>query len=239
MYLGGIPIISLDRIYLTVDNNNIYFIDCTRLDQSSSLVSRLNYNDKNSVERQVIFLAKALINNGQREIILADDVVFSGNVLKSLIEMFKQNGINVVGIRSSITTIDSFEYFNKKLSLGLKSGFILEKDVIDQICERDFYFGIVGSGILVRKQDGNVYKSPYFSPYGDAVTRASIPSIYEKEFSQGCLYRSLLLWNAAQKMSEKEIIVGMLPERINNTSENEIVIENLERSRRRIWKDYK
>ena len=40
MYVGGIPIVSLDKIYLTEDQKNIIFLDCTRLDKSNNLVAR-------------------------------------------------------------------------------------------------------------------------------------------------------------------------------------------------------
>lgn len=73
--------------------------------------------------------------------------MFSGNVLRGLIEEFKEEGIKVVGIRASLSTEESYQYFNQKLEKGLKCGVLMEKEVIDQICERDFYFGIVQSGI--------------------------------------------------------------------------------------------
>ena len=41
---------------------------------------------------------------------------------------------------------------------------MLGENVIDQVCERDFYFGIAQSGISILK-NGKVLKSPYFKPY--------------------------------------------------------------------------
>ena len=50
----------------------------------------------------------------------------------------------------------------------------MSKDIIDQICERDFYFGIAGSGISIKINE-EIVKAPYFLPFGNPVERASIP----------------------------------------------------------------
>ena len=65
----------------------------------------------------------------------------------------KKNNIEVVGIVSGVCTIDSYDYFNNNLKYGVSSGYLLGEDVIDQICERDFYFGIAQSGISIRKNN--------------------------------------------------------------------------------------
>ena len=35
-----IPIVTLDRIYIEPDDENIYFLDCTRVNGSKDLISR-------------------------------------------------------------------------------------------------------------------------------------------------------------------------------------------------------
>ena len=40
----------MDRIYLNTDEENIYFLDCTRLDGNSDLVTRNNPLDKKDVD---------------------------------------------------------------------------------------------------------------------------------------------------------------------------------------------
>ena len=95
MFLGTIPIVSLDKIYLPMDNDNIIFLDCTRLDGSKQLVSRNNSDSFYSVDEQIKAIAEALKFNNTKQIILADDVVFSGSVLISIIEKFKNNNISV------------------------------------------------------------------------------------------------------------------------------------------------
>lgn len=164
----------------------------------------------------------------QKEIILADDVVFSGSVLKTIIELFKLNDIEVIGISTCITTETSFNYFNQTLKKGLKTGYLMKKEVIDQICERDFYFGIAGSGISV--QTGTrIVKAPYFLPFGNPVERASIPQEYEKKFSNTCISRSIALWEEIERLSKRKILIKDLPEQIKNTLPNDEVIKVLKK----------
>ena len=228
MFIGGIPIVSLDKVYLEPESTYIEFLDCTRLDGSKELVSRKDPNNFESVDKDIERISNTLKNKSFNEIVLADDVVFSGNVLKSIIDKFNSNGISVLGIRSCISMRESYEYFNDVLPLGLKCGCVMEDDVIDQICERDFYFGIPQSGISINTSDG-VVKAPYFRPFGDPVARASIPNVFEDYFSKGCLIRSLALWDRINTLSSREVLVRDLPETIVNTNSNDSVVKTLKK----------
>lgn len=219
------PIVSLDRIYLKIDGTNIIFLDCTRLNNSKELVSRQEPNKDNSLDNQIKSISNYLLSINRTNIVLADDVVFTGSVLKTIIEKFKQYGIDVIGIRSCISSYEGYNYFNN-LPLGIKCGYLLGNDVIDQICERDFYFGIVGSGISV-KTPISILKAPYFKPFGNPVERASIPLEYEKYFSESCLTRSLILWEEIERLSKREILIGELPESIQNTDKSKSIVKTL------------
>lgn len=224
---GDLPIVSLDKIYVTVDDKNLLFLDCTRLDGSKELVSRNNIHECENVDKQIDLISKRLKAQNQKKIILLDDVVFSGSVLRTVIKKFLDRGIVVMGIRSAISTVTSYDFFNSILPLGLRCGYVMEKEVIDQICERDFYFGIAQSGISVRNNDGKVCKAPYFVPFGNPVERASIPKEQEIFFSEGCIKRSIALWESVKKM----IYVKDLPEIIMNAPLEEPVVKVLERGR--------
>lgn len=228
MFIGGIPIVSLDKVYLEPESIFIEFLDCTRLDGSKELVSRKDPNNFESVDEDIKKISDKLKNKNYNGIVLADDVVFSGNVLKSIIEKFNFNGISVLGIRSCISMRDSYEYFNNELPLGLKCGCVMEDGVIDQICERDFYFGVPQSGISIKSND-EVVKAPYFRPYGDPVSRASIPNNYEDYFSKGCLIRSLALWDRINTLSNREVLIRDLPEIISNTTSSDSVVKTLKK----------
>lgn len=176
-----------------------------------------------SVDVQVENIVKSLNTN---KIVLADDVVFTGSALRKIISKFKKYDVEVVGVISSICIEESYNYFNDNLKGGLKTNYILENGVIDQVCERDFYFGIAGSGILVNT-DGCFSKAPYFKPFGSPYERASIPLEYEDYFSEGCIERSIYLWENIDKKKNKETLISELPERIVNTNKNESVVKTL------------
>ncbi len=223
--LGSIPIVSLDKIYFR-DADGI-FLDCTRLDKSKKLVSRKNPNSSKSVEEQIVDISKKLLEDGKREIVIADDVVFSGNVLRSLINLFEGCGIETVGVRSSIATEESYEYFNRVLPKGLMCGCLLGSEVIDQICERDFYFGIVQAGISSVRPDGKILKRPYFKPFGNPVERASIPKRFESIFSNNCLMRSMYLWKCIEDNTGRMINIEDMPEEIYGTKCEDRVLNTL------------
>jgi len=234
MYIWCIPIVSLDKIYLSIDNKNIMFLDCTRLDGSKELVSRNRTYTFNSVISQIKIISESLLNNGIRDIILADDVVFSGSVLRTVTNLFNQYNVRVVGIRSAISTCSSYQLFNETLPLGIKCGYLMSEQVIDQICERDFYFGIAGSGISIVGNDNKIYKAPYFIPYGNPVARASIPEKNKITFSKNCLARSIILWEEIERLSKRKILIKDLPEIITNTNEFDGVVKTLKKEWERI-----
>ena len=77
-----IPIVTLDRIYIEPDEENIYFLDCTRVSDSKNLISR----GKEEFIDQIIRISSSV---KRKEIILADDVVFSGEALRKVISLFE------------------------------------------------------------------------------------------------------------------------------------------------------
>ena len=221
-----IPIVTLDKIYITPNEEDIYFLDCTRINGTNEIISRKS----ETVDSQILRISRQLDN---KKILLADDVVFTGSVLKNIINRFSMFNIQVVGVIASICTNESYKYFNSNLKCGIKSNYIMSSDVIDQICERDFYFGIAGSGIMIDTKDG-LYKAPYFKPYGNPYERASIPLDYENYFSKGCLKRSVYLWETIDNLKKLKTKIGELPERIVNTDKNEEVVKTLKMEMKRI-----
>lgn len=222
----NIPIITLDKIYVSPDEVNIFFLDCTRISGTNEIVSRKNEN----LDQQVLRLSQRLRG---KKVILADDVIFSGSVLRKIISKLNDQGVKVVGVVSSICTNTAYEYFNNNLKYGVKTNYLMDDNVIDQICERDFYFGIAGSGIMINTDNG-LCKAPYFIPYGNPCERASIPSDYVNDFSKGCLERSIYLWNEIDKLKKENTRILDLPEKIVNTEPQEEVVKTLRKELRKI-----
>jgi len=216
----------LDKIYIKPDEENIFYLDCTRIDQTNDVTARR----KESLEDQIKRISRTV---PIKEIALADDVVFSGSVLRKIIGLFKNQGVEVVKILSCISTQQGYDFFNKTLQDGLETCYLLGEDVIDQICERDFYFGIAGSGILVKTKEG-LMKAPYFLPFGNPNERASIPKDKVTSFSKGCIERSILLWDAIDSLKEEKTKMRDLPERIVGTKENEEVVKVLKKEGKKL-----
>lgn len=228
-YINKIPIVTLDSIYLKPNNQNIYFLDCTRLNQESNLVSRNDMNNPFSVEQQIKKLSLLFKLQKQQEIIITDDVIYSGSVIKKVIKLFNKEGIKVKIVISAITTSKAQKDIIKSLNIPIKSEIILDENIIDQICERDFYFGIAGSGIATRTNENIIKKAPYFYPYGNPIVRASIPEKNALQFSKNCINRSILLWEEIQKRTNQFIYIKDLPEQIINTNPNEEIIYTLKK----------
>ena len=222
----NIPIVTLDKIYVSPDEVNIFFLDCTRISGTNEIVSRKNEN----LDQQVLRLSQSLRG---KKVILADDVIFSGSVLRKIISKLNDQGVKVVGVVSSICTNTAYEYFNNNLKYGVKTNYLMDDNVIDQICERDFYFDIAGSGIMINTDNG-LCKAPYFIPYGNPCERASIPSDYVNDFSKGCLERSIYLWNEIDKLKKENTRILDLPEKIVNTEPQEEVVKTLRKELRKI-----
>ena len=155
---------------------------------------------------------KDKLNSGIEEVIKKTD---------KLHEEEKKRLIKLIESTQTTMNTASNNYF-KELELGIMSGYIMSDRVIDQICERDFYFGIPCSGISIIKNN-QIYKAPYFKPFGNPVERASIPECYEDEFSKSCVNRSILLWEEIERLSKRAVDVKELPERINNLSSGNVV----------------
>lgn len=147
--------------------------------------------------------------------------------MKGIINEFQKNGIEVIGIRACLSAEDAYKHFNENLKKGLKCGCLMGEKVIDQICKRDFYFGIVQSGISTLTSDNKIKKSPYFIPFGEPIRRASIPERDEIFFSNGCLLRSMYLWKCIEENSKRKFYIKDMPEEILNTNKEDRIINVL------------
>lgn len=217
----NIPIVTLDKVYIKPDDYNIVFFDCTRINGTNKIISR----NKESIDNQ---LNKIINRFCGKKIILADDVVFSGNVLRFIIDKLNKGGVEVISIITSICTDDSYKYFNDNLKYGIKTNYIMSDDVVDQVCERDFYFGIAGGGIMV-ESNNKLYKAPYFKPFGNPNERASIPEEFEDSFSYECLKRSLVLWEEVESLKGSSVLASSLPEEIIGVNKSFDIVKLLKK----------
>jgi lipopolysaccharide biosynthesis glycosyltransferase len=217
----------MDQIYINCDERNIYSLDVTRLTGSKEMVSRRDPLDKDGVRKQVERISNTLKSNKQDKIILLDDVIFSGSVIDYISNLFNEYGINVVGASAAISSNEAYNRFNY-LDEKIKCEYLMSDNVLDEICERDFFYGIPQSG-MVKEVNGIAFKAPYFLPFGDPVARASCPDDKKELFSQGLIKISIKLWEEINRLSKREIMNYELPEQILNTNLNESVVKTLKK----------
>lgn len=130
-------------------------------------------------------------------------------------DALREKGIIIKEVLSGIAVKESEELLSNS-GIDVKSAFYIS-NVLDEVCERDFYFGIAQSGQNLLTENNLVIKQPYFSPYGDPVSSASVPEDKVAEFSRLCSDCSYLLWKNMQENSNRVLTSQDLPEKINNT----------------------
>ena len=225
-------LLSLDEIYLKDNANVSSYINLTRLNIDDKGNTMLATRTKNGLyipfEAEVMRVSKLLkeqYSTSKLDISIIDDVVYSGDAICTIIKEFSKYNISVREVLSAICVKDSIE---KVESCGAEviSAYTIS-DVYDEICERDFYFGISQSGRNLLSDEGKIIKQPYFYPYGMPVESASIPLECAREFSINCLENSKLLWKEIESQSNKVITSDDLPEQIYNTPTTFEVVKEL------------
>lgn len=137
-------------------------------------------------------------------VLIVDDVLFSGKVMVEIIESLEKMGVKVPLVVVGIAVGEGEKRVKDRTKAKILS-VRYYKEVIDEICERDFYPGTPLSGRLVigsKIETG----APYLLPFGKPFEWASIPKEKEREFSVFCLNRAIKLWEATEKASNNRII---------------------------------
>ncbi|MBP6098551.1 MAG: hypothetical protein KA477_01050 [Candidatus Levybacteria bacterium] len=192
--LSGLSAISLDGVYYrSVPGFNIArIVDETGNDKG--LGKRAGSDSILSQFRQV----KAL---GISQVALVDDVIFSGELMERVCNVLEKVGIDVPFVAAGIGIGDGVQ----KLSQNGRSVVCVReyKEVIDEICERDFYPGVPLSGRRIRGKEN--IGAPYILPFGNPVGWASIPEESKVIFSKFCLDQTIQLFGAIEEFSSKSV----------------------------------
>ena len=201
-----LPFVTLDQVYCPSD----YSIELTRKVDSvgtdKGLFSRF---DSPLFLRQLNYLKSKEVTS----ICLVDDVIFSGVFIERLIKVLSFFGITVSTVCAGIGIQEGIDRISKNRKIKIDCAKVYD-EVIDEVCERDFYLGVPYSG---RSLIGNSNTSlPYFLPYGNPREWASIPPYFEIEFSKFCIKQTILLFEEIEKVSNKKICCSMIERRIFN-----------------------
>lgn len=207
---SGLLPISLDRVYYSTFPN----IDIARrvdIDkQDKGLGKRA---DAISLLEQF----KRLRSLGVGEVVLVDDVIFTGDLIRRISSVMEGFGLKVKAVCTGIGVgegIDALKNGGQEVRCVRSYA-----DVIDEICERDFYPGVPLSGRLVRA-NGNI-GAPYILPFGNPGKWASIPEEWQLTFSRFCIERTIKLFEAIEEKSGREVKCSDLDRKVISLPKDE------------------
>lgn len=206
------PIIAIDRVYLNRPEIRAYAgaIDMTRtvnehFEDIEEVSPRPGYPP---ISKQLQYF-KAEIPS---PVTLIDDVIFSGKGILRLSQMLESVGRPV---RQVICGIGIAEGVKGLEDVGINVRCIREyQDVIDEVCERDFYACVPFSGRTVVDKNGQNWSAPYFEPFGNPQKWASIPPEQIISFSEFCLSQSITLWRRIEQLSRERVPTHAVPRKI-------------------------
>lgn len=186
--------ISLDRVYYPTSPE----ISISRITDPQDIKIGLGRRrDSGSLFSQFRELKKM----GIKKAVIVDDVVFGGNVLKRVIETCQGIGIDIPVVCTAIAIGNGVDVL-KSRGIEVKS-VKTYPEVIDEICERDFYPGVPLCGRTIDSIE-NV-GAPYLLPFGNPQKWASIPKAFGRDFSLFCLRQSIELFGEIERVSGKPV----------------------------------
>lgn len=189
---GLIPI-SLDRAYYL----SKYSFEITRfVDVNNSDAGTRERHGTPRVHVQLQRLREELTG---KEVVLVDDVIFSGDAIEIVVKKLSQLGIKVVAVCAGIGIEKGVSRLN---SAGYKVNCVrVYESVVDEVCERDFYPGVPLSGrsVVGKKNIG----APYILPFGSPGEWASIPQEWQGPLSEFCINQTIRLFEAIERRSKR------------------------------------
>ena len=198
-------ILSIDQVYCEVD----YYLEINRVADINTLkkIGLSNRPGCISIDEQLNDFPK------DRPIIIIDDGCFSGDTLSEITSMMEVKGLQV---QKSIVGI-MIDRCKKKSNIIVDSVYDFN-NVIDWLCERDFFIGVPLSGKTVGyKGNGNIIpfysdiSLPYCLPFGNPNRSASIPQNSMVEYSKFIIGLSCELWEEIERLSGKVITGNDVP----------------------------
>lgn len=220
------PVISLDRAYVDPKQKNVGgYIDATRRVNSKLEAIGLGSRTDTPLEEQVACLS--LRFSGQ-DVSLIDDVVFEGKTIAQIADQLASEKINVQRIYAGIIINEGKQLLEGKgIEASSRAASLSFDEVIDEICERDFWIGVPLSGRTVVNGNGIIEGAPYFFPFGKPVEWASIPSEEARSFSLFCLSQALQFWSKTEKLTGRAIATQELAKPVRNLPTNNSVSRSI------------
>ncbi|MBT9171440.1 MAG: hypothetical protein DDT18_01816 [Actinobacteria bacterium] len=194
---SGLTPVSLDRVYYPTNPS----LDIARLVDKDGKDRGLGHRPGTPPLLQQF---KRLKETGLKEIVLVDDVIFTGDLIERVIQCLSRLGIQVllvcagIGIAEGINRIKIIKDMKREIRCVRTY-----EEVIDEVCERDFYPGVPLSGrVLLGEENVGV---PYILPWGNPRKWASIPSGWQTPFSKFCIEQTIRLFEEIEKCSNRMV----------------------------------
>jgi len=227
------PIITLDPVYVEGADMMFSTNRLTGFSKHSSTWTDLGKGPRPGspmIDVQLAEMARHSSLGRSKRVIVVDDGVWTGGTLAALDQLFLVRGIRVDKFLVALQIRQEEESHELR---GIEDRIIAHRDgdfapgeVIDYVCERDFYVGVPYSGrtlgVSVSANGASGPKSaiqiyypnlpmpgnfgaPYVAPLGDPEHWASIPSPEVKAFSRACLMLSRRLYVEVEKETKRRI----------------------------------
>ncbi len=202
-----LQIISLDRAYVDRTTPNILgHLDITRgVDDGLASAGLKPRPGSDSIDAQL----DRFSSEHNFPVIILDDVVFSGDGMRWLVNQLAERKRPVVKVITGIgiRTLDGDPAGITNLrEIGIQVDCVREYEtVVDEVCQRDFVAGAPMSGRSVYSSNGEIRSAPYFAPFGDATRWASIPPEKVREFSRFCMNTSIELFRRVESQSRTSV----------------------------------
>lgn len=217
---SGLYPISLDRVYYSAKPR----LELTRQVDSDGQNTGLGPRAYSpSISEQ---LNELPIRAGN-DVCLVDDVIFSGEITKIISEMLGNKGVKVAMVCAGVGIQEGIDEMEKA---GIKVDCVRTyPEVIDEICERDFFPGVPFCGRTLN--NGENVGMPYLLPFGNPVNWASIPEDWQEEFSRFCIYATGKVFKEIEFLSGRSVRCMDLDRKVFGLPEDESrfvdVLENI------------
>ncbi|MGI8420400.1 MAG: hypothetical protein ACR2LN_07225 [Candidatus Levyibacteriota bacterium] len=200
---NGVTPVSLDRVYYRSEPS----LDLARIVDGEGRNKGVGRRADSPV---LLAQFRELTRRGLAQVALVDDVIFTGDMLERVSGVLEKMGIAVPLIYAGIGIGEGIE----KLSQNGRKVLCVKEypEVIDEICERDFYPGVPLSGRRVNTDDNTGV--PYILPFGDPGGWASIPRESQGSLSRFCLIQTIKLFNEIEDVSGKLVTCSDLERKV-------------------------
>jgi len=203
-------LVSIDQIY----NNTECHLESNRIADidTMEIIGEAQRPGHISLAEQVDNLPKG------RPITIIDDGCFSGDTLFRIFTLMKEKGLDVQKIIVGILIGRAKNRFVQEYpSVALETVYEFN-NVIDWVCERDFFVGPPLSGRTAGIKENNTIvpcnpgiSLPYCLPFGDPIKGASVPTNRVVEYSRFIIDLSVELWLKIGEISDKPVLSRDVP----------------------------